>query len=260
MTMKERALTAPHEPQPALPDPVETAPPSSRSDAGTRSASLTPRNTTRDSWQWMWKDILVRIVPFAAASGLYAHSLRRRGISAGDLSSVRRDVARGLAWGIPLALVSAIFRGWVAPGYRLPTPADQSLQTTYYFAINAPAEELFWRGTVQPLVIGGLTHVPAMKRAAGPLGWALTTLGFGLFHRLGRWSWPSIAGVTAAGGLFGALTLARPRDRHALLSTTIAHGFATAGFLSWGDFLLHVWTRRRLARFADLLPRVRRHA
>jgi uncharacterized protein len=208
----------------------------------------------------MWKDILIRIVPFAAASGLYARSLRRRGISAGDLSGVGRDVARGLAWGIPLALVSAIFRGWVAPGYRLPTPADQSLQTTYYFAINAPAEELFWRGTVQPLVIGGLTHVPAMKRAAGPLGWALTTLGFGLFHRLGRWSWPSIAGVTAAGGLFGALTLARPRDRHALLSTTIAHGFATAGFLSWGDFLLHVWTRRRLARFADLLPRVRRHA
>jgi hypothetical protein len=208
----------------------------------------------------MWKDILVRIVPFAAASGLYAHSLRRRGISAGDLSGVRRDVALGLAWGIPLALVSAIFRGWVAPGYRLPTPADQSLQTTYYFAINAPAEELFWRGTVQPLVIGGLTHVPAMKRAAGPLGWALTTLGFGLFHRLGRWSWPSIAGVTVAGGLFGALTLARPRDRHALLSTTIAHGFATAGFLSWGDFLLHVWTTRRLVRFTDLLPHARRHA
>ncbi len=252
-------MTASHEPQPALPDPAETAPPSSRSDAGTRSASQTPRNTTRDSWQWMWKDLLVRIVPFAAASGLYARSLRRRGISASDLPGVRRDVARGLAMGIPLALVSAIFRGWVAPGYRLPTPADQSLQTTYYFAINAPVEELFWRGTVQPLIIGGLTRMPATKRAAGPLGWALTTLGFGLFHRLGRWSWRAIAGVTVAGGLFGALTLARPRDRHALLSATIAHGFATAGFLNWGDILLHIWTRRRFARFADLLSHGTRH-
>src|SRR5260370_40362445 len=129
MTMKERALTAPHEPQPALPDPVETAPPSSRSDAGTRSASPTPRNTTRDSWQWMWKDILVRIVPLAAASGLYAHSLRRRGISAGDLSGFRRDLDHGLACGISLALSSASFRGWDASGYRLPTPAYRSLQT-----------------------------------------------------------------------------------------------------------------------------------
>ncbi len=103
-SMKERALTASHEPQPALPDPAETAPPSSRSDAGPRSASQTPRNTTRDSWQWMWKDLLVRIVPFAAASGLYARSLRRRGISAGDLPGVRRDGARGIAVGIPLAL------------------------------------------------------------------------------------------------------------------------------------------------------------
>src|SRR5260370_29418622 len=155
--MKERALTALQEPQPPLPDPVGPGHSASPPGAGTRPAPHTPRNTTRDSWQWMWKDLLVRIVPFAVASGLYARSLRRQGIRASDASGVSRDVARGLAWGIPLALMSAIFRGWVAPGYRLPTPADQSLQTTYYFAINAPAEELFWRGTVQPLIFCGGT-------------------------------------------------------------------------------------------------------
>jgi hypothetical protein len=79
---------------------------------------------------------------------------------------------------------------------------------------------------------------------AGAAGWALTTAVFGGYHRLGQWSWRSIAGVTAAGGIFGLAYLLQPAPRSIWLPTII-HGFATAGFLSWGDVALHHWPRRR---------------
>jgi membrane protease YdiL (CAAX protease family) len=143
-----------------------------------------------------------------------------------------------VAAGIPLAGIAAVYRSRVAAGYRLPTPPDQILQTAFYLGVNAPAEELFWRGMVQSLTISGLCRVRLHKRAASALGWALATAAFGAYHRLGNWSWPAIGGVTAAGGLFGAVYLATGK-RQSLLLPTILHGFMTAGFLSWGDVLLH---------------------
>jgi uncharacterized protein len=197
----------------------------------------------RDTWGWMWKDTLMRVLPFFAASGAYAwlkHDARQR--DAEPTGSLSRDVLAGVALGLPMAAMAAGFRRWVAPRYRLPTPADQALQTAYYFAINAPAEELFWRGTVQTLAIDALARTPGLGRAARPLGWALATAAFGAYHRLGHWSWRAIGGVTLAGGFFGLLHLLRPR-RGSLLLPTIVHGFATAGFLSWGDVLLDLLRR-----------------
>ncbi len=186
----------------------------------------------------------MRVLPFLAASGTYAwfrHDTRQRNHKhAGRLG---RDVLAGVALGLPMAAMAAGFRRWVAPRYRLPTPADQALQTTYYFAVNAPAEELFWRGTVQALAIDALARAPGLSRVARPLGWALATAAFGAYHRLGHWSWRAIGGVTLAGGFFGLLHLTRPR-RWSLLVPTIVHGFATAGFLSWGDVVLDIWRRR----------------
>jgi hypothetical protein len=66
---------------------------------------------------------------------------------------------------------------------------------------------------------------------------------FGAYHRLGRWSWRSIAGVTAAGAVFGLSYLLQPAPRSIWLPSVI-HAFATAGFLSWGDVALHWWQRR----------------
>jgi hypothetical protein len=85
-----------------------------------------------------------------------------------------------------------------------------------------------------------------VRRVAGLLGWAGVTAVFGAYHRLGGWSWRSIAGVTAAGGLFGAL-YALPK-RRSILPAIIAHGFATAGFLNWGDTALHALHIGRLRR------------
>ena len=207
-----------------------------------------PRNTVRDTWNWAWKDTAGRVLPFFAGAGLYAW-LSGRGPEGIGITAEgwRREALLGIAVGVPLAGLAAAFRGWVAPGYRLPTDADQLTQTLFYFAINAPGEELFWRGAVQGLAVRGLSRVPRIGKLAGLLGWAAATAVFGAYHRLGKWSWRSIAGVTFAGAIFGAL-YQWPLGRHgrrSILAATIAHGFATAGFLSWADFSLYLRQRRR---------------
>ncbi len=204
-----------------------------------------PRNTVPNTWRWAWKDTAMRVLPFAAAAGVYAR-LSGRGLEGIGITHEgwRREALIGIAVGIPLAGLAAVFRAWVSPGYRLPTDADQLTQTVFYFAVNAPGEELFWRGTVQDGVTRGLARVPRVGRLAGLLGWLATTAVFGAYHRLGKWSWRSIAGVTFAGAIFGAL-YQWPRGRRSILAPTIAHGFATAGFLSWADFYLYLRQRRR---------------
>ncbi len=205
--------------------------------------NATQYNRVEDTWRWLWKDTLGRVVPFAAATAIYA---RASGKGAHGVGCTRdgwaRDLILGVAAGIPLAGVAAVYRGMVAPKYRLPTPLDQTLQTAFYLGLNAPVEELFWRGMIQTLTISGLHRLPISERNATALGWFMTTAVFGVYHRLGNWSWRAIGGVTVAGGLFGAAYLATGK-RRSLLLPTILHGFMTAGFLSWGDMLLH-WRGR----------------
>ncbi len=240
-------LSASHSPQitPITPlAPVPSPEPASYYSARSRRI---PRNTVQDTWRWLWKDTLGRIVPFVAATAIYA---RASGVGARGVGCTRdgwaRDLVIGAAAGIPLAGIAAAYRGMIAPGYRLPTPSDQALQTAFYLAVNAPAEELFWRGMVQTVAIAGLRRLPISPKGATVLGWTLATAAFGAYHRLGNWSWRAIAGVTAAGGLFGALYLASGK-RRSLLLPAILHGFMTAGFLSWGDALLHRRAQRRNA-------------
>jgi uncharacterized protein len=203
------------------------------------SAHSVKRNTVPDTWDWLWKDTLGRVAPFVAATAIYAKASGKGAHGVGWTNEGwKQDLLVGVAAGIPLAGIAAVYRSRIAPGYRLPTPLDQLLQTAFYLGVNAPAEELFWRGMVQSLTISGLRRVRLHERTASTLGWALATAAFGAYHRLGNWSWPAIGGVTAAGGLFGAVYLATGK-RRSLLLPTILHGFMTAGFLSWGDVLLH---------------------
>lgn len=205
---------------------------------GAGTVTKIPLNTPRESWRWLWKDTLMRVTPFLLTSWVWAR-VSRKGAEAVGLRTddLLGDTLLGVAVGMPLAHISAIFRRAVSSGFRLPTPADHALQSAYYFAVNAPAEELFWRGVAQTLAIRALRRTPGVRRIAGPLGWAGVTAAFGAYHRLGGWSWRSILGVTAAGGLFGAM-YAAPR-RKSLLPVIIAHGFATSGFLNWGDAALY---------------------
>jgi CAAX protease family protein len=219
------------------------------------------RSTVGDTWNWLWKDTLERVLPLTAAALIYARAFdakRQVGYATEGPDGWLREALVGTAVGVPLAMMAGLFRAWVAPGYRLPTPADQALQSTFYLAINAPAEEMFWRGTVQRLAVRLLTGAPGMpgiQRMAVPLGWGIATAGYGAYHRLGGWSWRSIAGVTFAGAIFGALYQTRPRDR-ALVAVTVAHGLTTAAFLSWGDVFLHQVRLWRLRRKQNDVPPV----
>lgn len=233
---------------------MPTLPPPPGATAPMERAAAPARSTVGDSWSWLWKDTLGRVVPLTAGAVIFAR-LTREGRREGGVTRrhLGRDVALGVVAGIPMAAIAAVFRGWVAPNYRLPTPADQALQTGFYFGLNAPAEELFWRGTVQALAEKGAARLPHMRRAAPWLGWAFATTTFGLYHRLGNWSWRSIAGVTVAGGFFGALYQLQRRPR-SLLAPVLVHGFATAGFLSWGDVYLHLRGRYLRARRVERAP------
>jgi membrane protease YdiL (CAAX protease family) len=203
------------------------------------------RNRVRDTWGWLWKDALGRVTPFLLAAGAYAY-FSGQGLGAIGLSADGwwRTLGLGALLGVPMVGLAAAFRAWSAPGYRLPTVPDQLFQTAYYFALNAPAEELFWRGTAQTLAIKGLSTLPVIGPLGAVLGWAGVTAVFGAYHRLGGWSWRMIAGVTAAGGFFGLLYLLQP-GRPSILLPIGVHAFATAGFLNWGDALIHWWRRRR---------------
>ncbi len=240
-------------------------------------ATTVTRSTVVETWRWLWKDTLGRVVPFVVAAGVYARlsgvGWRGIGLSRSTTRELGRDLAWGVTIGLPLAGLAAVFRARVAPRYRLPTASDQALQTAFYLGINAPAEELFWRGFVQTMIINGVgrlgrrlsrgRHAEAPETppitedatklgdehasagaAESIVGWALTTAIFGAYHRLGGWSWRSIAGVTAAGGVFGAVYLV-PRKRRTIIPATIIHGLATAAFLSWGDATLHLLSQRR---------------
>lgn len=206
------------------------------------------RNTVQDTWGWLWKDTAGRVAPFFAASIAYAWWRSKQDESAGGIfprGSWLPEALAGVALGIPLAGVAALYREWTGAYYRLPTPADQVVQSSYYFFLNAPAEELFWRATVQDATVRALGRVPGVKRHNALIGWALVTAAFGLYHRLGNWNWRSIAGVTVVGAVFGALY----QWRRSVVMVTIMHGFATAGFLSWADVYMH---RHMLWRFRKL--------
>jgi hypothetical protein len=207
-----------------------------------------PRSLPRDTWRWVWRDTAFRLAPFALATALYARFWGGGASGVGLTAAyLPRDLLVGTLIGLPLAALAAAFRRLVAPGYRLPTAADQTLQTVFYFVLNAPVEELFWRGTFQTLAIAGAAALVGPGALAAALGFVVATAVFGAYHRLGKWSWRSIAGVTAAGAVFGLSYLLQPAPRSILLPSVI-HAFATAGFLSWGDVALHRWKQRSVRR------------
>src|SRR5215467_255925 len=153
------------------PQPIETVslppPPPTPAPPADRSRRRVPVTTVRDTWDWLWKDTAGRLLPFALAAAAYGR-FGGRGVRGLGLTrdGWGRDVIMGTALGVPAAGIAIAFRRWVAPGYRLPTPADQAVQTAFYLGLNAPVEELFWRGTVQNLAIAGLRRHPRLRRSA----------------------------------------------------------------------------------------------
>ena len=179
----------------------------------------------------MWSDILLRLLPFAAAYAIayrITGGARWLGLGAGDLGvQLSFSAIAG-----PLMFFAAVaVQLWLTRRRRaLSVPADgrdAAFQAAFY-AVNGPLEEAFFRGLVQ----GGLGVAWST-----PAGFAIATLGYVLYHRLGRWTWADTLATGLVGVPLGLAYWLLPGPP-SLLGVSIAHIAATCGFLGPGPLLL----------------------
>ncbi len=209
-------------------------------------AEITPsiqplkRSTPAESWRWMRVDLPSRILPMLLAplalAWLFHVPLTDIGLPALSWKQAAIQIGLGLAIGIPFSALTAAYRVWISPRYRLPTLGDHVFQSSYYLFINAPAEELFCRGLI-------LTFVARWSGSLA-LGWLVSTVVYASYHKLGGWGWKSVAGVGVAGILFSTLYVLQPEPRSILLPV-IVHGLTTCAFLNVGEVAARA--RQRLA-------------
>ncbi len=206
------------------------------------------RSQPHETWRWFWPDVLMRLVPFWVVALVAARFLG--GPRAVGLAAPPQGWWAALAVALPIGVVmmvlAMLWRGVIAPNYRLPTRADQALQSVFYLILNAPTEEVFWRGTVQTLAIRGLVALGLAQGWAAGAGVVLVSVIFGAYHRLGGYPWRFNVAAMAAGALFGVLYVALPGP--SIVIAAIVHGLTTAGYLSWGDAALHRRQLRRVRR------------
>ena len=143
----------------------------------------------------------------------------------------------GLLIGAGMAIFAITYRIlFVGPWFRWPTKSDHILQASFYFFVNGPVEEFFFRGFL----------LAAVTQWTGWVGWGwlVSTAVYTLYHRLGKWNWRSVAGVGLAGIVFSTLYIVQPAP-WSLLTVVIVHGFTTWGFLSLGDEVIYRRWRRK---------------
>jgi membrane protease YdiL (CAAX protease family) len=183
------------------------------------------------SWGWMRSDILVRLLPFAAA---YAVAYRLTsgalwlGFSTGHLgvqllfATLASPAMFVAAAGVQLWLTRRRGVLLVPAG-----PSDAWFQLAFY-ALNGPLEEAFFRGLMQ----GGLALLWGT-----PAGFTVATLIYVVYHRLGRWTWADTVATGLVGVPMGLAFWLLPGPP-SLLGVSIAHIAATAGFLGPGPYLM----------------------
>jgi membrane protease YdiL (CAAX protease family) len=183
------------------------------------------------SWAWMRVDIAVRLLPFAAAYALAFQFFKRPlwlGLGFGNLYAQLLFAA--IASPLLFAAAAAV-QLWLTRrrgALRVPAgPADTWFQAGFY-ALNGPIEEAFFRGLMQ----GGLAAA-----FGGPIGFAVATSVYVLYHRLGRWPWADVLATTLLGVPLGLAFWLLPGPP-SLLGVSIAHIAATCGFLGPGPYLL----------------------
>jgi membrane protease YdiL (CAAX protease family) len=191
-----------------------------------------------DSWRWIRWDVPARLGPLLLVPLLLLALGYPSGALGLDAAHGARDLALGAFLGLPAFAVGAAFNEWLQRHGRarvVPTTADLWLQTGYYVVLNAPIEELFFRGLLQ----NGL----ARWWQAPLLAFLVATTIFTGYHLLGRWSLEATAGAGVAGVALGLLFLAQQPP--SLVLPVTVHAFITCGFLGLGPWL---WWRLRLPR------------
>jgi membrane protease YdiL (CAAX protease family) len=184
-----------------------------------------------DSWVWIRWDLPGRLLPFAAAYAIAYRFTSGAGWLGFGLGNIRVQLVFAVI-AAPLMFVAAVavqHRLTLRRG-ALSVPAnggDAWFQAAFY-VLNGPIEEAFFRGLMQ----GGLGV------AWGPVaGFAVATLIYVVYHRLGRWSWRDTVATALVGVPLGLAfwLLAGPTS---LLGVSLAHIAATCGFLGPGPYLL----------------------
>lgn len=179
----------------------------------------------------MRPDLLVRLLPFAVA---YALAYRLTGgaawpgLSAG---SIEVQLVFGLV-AAPLMFVAAVaVQLWLTRrrgALSVPASAGDAWFQAAFYAVNGPLEEAFFRGLIQ----GGLGLAWGT-----PVGFAIATSAYVLYHRLGRWPWSDTFATALVGVPLGLAYWLLPGPP-SLLGVSIAHIAATCGFLGPGPYLL----------------------
>jgi membrane protease YdiL (CAAX protease family) len=182
-----------------------------------------------DSWSWMKRDALIRLLPFTTVCAAVAVAARPRwiGLSAGDLGV---QLGFGLL-GAPLLFVAASAVQLRLTRRRrvlsVPVNASDAWFQAGYYVLNGPIEEAFFRGLIQG-GLGALTFPFA--------GFVAGTAAYVLYHRLG-WSWPDTLATALLGVPVGLAFWLLPGPP-SLLGVAIAHVGATCGFLGLGPYVL----------------------
>jgi membrane protease YdiL (CAAX protease family) len=143
-------------------------------------SSQVVRSTVADSWRWIWRDTLMRVLPMGAAPFVYITifhlPLSFLGLT---LHNVPQQVVLGVVVGVLMAAFAAFYRMFlVGPWFRWPTLNDHLVQGAFYLFINAPVEELFFRGLM----------LAAVTQWTGWIGWGwlVSTAAYTLYHRLAQ--------------------------------------------------------------------------
>ena len=178
----------------------------------------------------MRQDLLVRLLPFSVAcAGVYLIASRPAWFGLG-LGSPAVQVVFGLVMA-PLMFGAAVIAQLLLTRRRgaLSVPdggADAWFQAGFY-GLNGPIEEAFFRGLIQ----GGIGVI-----FGAPLGFAVGTAAYVLYHRLG-WPWADTFATALVGVPLGLAFWLLPGPP-SLLGVSIAHIGATCGFLGPGPYLL----------------------
>ena len=179
----------------------------------------------------MKPDILIRLVPFAAAYAIaYGASggARWLGWSFGDVKA--QLVFAAIAAPLMFAAAAAV-QLWLTRrrgALAVPAGMDDAVFQAGFYLVNGPIEEAMFRGLIQ----GGLGALWAT-----PIGFLIATAAYVLYHRLGRWSWQETFSTALVGVPLGLAYWFLPGPP-SLLGISIVHIAATCGFLGPGPYLL----------------------
>jgi membrane protease YdiL (CAAX protease family) len=178
----------------------------------------------------MRPDLLIRLAPFVAVSVAVELIWKPAwlGFSAG-----RIEVQLWFgAIGLPLMFAAAVAVQLLLTRRRgalsVPAAANDAWFQAGFYVVNGPIEEAFFRGLLQ----GGLGVILGM-----PAGFAIATVAYVLYHRLGRWTWADTFATAFVGVPLGLAFWLLPGPA-SLLGVSLAHIGATCGFLGPGPYVL----------------------